>query len=216
MLGRRLVREDRYDEARIYLSPKALPILDDYVTALKKGADQKLPKLDRARAYFHAACVVTMQGTEFMSTIGEPDSLDRYQSVITIERETGRRLERGENNKFIPLDKKPVKSHVPVTKEEKKRLEQHKVVPFRYEHYRYVALGLVWKSAALLPDQSDELADILNTAGNWMKGDYRGDDEAAEKFFQAIERRASKTAIGKAASAKHWFVDERGSWSSEE
>ncbi len=216
LLGRRLVREDRYDEARNYLSPKTLPYLDDYVIALKKAADLKLPKSDRARAYFHAACVLTQNGQDLMATRGEPDSLGRGQTVTTIERETGKQVTRSENNKFVPADDKKVKFHVPVTKEEKKRLEQHKVVPFRYEHYRYVALGLVWKSAALLPDQSDELADILNSAGNWMKGDYRGDDEAAGKFFQAIERRASKTTIGKAACAKHWFVEDQGAWSSEE
>lgn len=214
LLGRRLVREDRYTEARLYLRPERLPVFDDYVTALKKADETKLPKKERARAWFHAAVLLTEHGGEFMGTIGEPDNVGHYQTLTTLEREQGKLMERGPNNKFVDAEnRKPLTFHVPVTKEEKARLAKYKITPFRPDHYRYVALALVWKAAALLPDHCDELADILNTAGNWMKGDYRGDDEAADKFFQAIERRASRTRLGKEAGAKHWFVESYGPWS---
>ena len=104
--------------------------------------------------------------------------------------------------------------YVPVTVEEKKRLaKQHHPLPGDAPFLTYQALDLMWKAAALLPDNSEELADVLNTAGNWVKGDYRGDDKAADKFFQAIERRVPMTEVGKEAGAKHWFVEHTGPWS---
>ena len=104
---------------------------------------------------------------------------------------------------------RPIKLVVPVSTAEKKRLADSKPAPNKRFHYRYVAAALGWKAALLLPDQSDELADVLNTAGGWIKKD----DKAADKFIQAIERRASKTSLGKEASSKHWFVDKYGPWS---
>ena len=45
LLGRRLVREDRYAEAGQYLRPPYDKILEKYVKALHDGADNKLPNL---------------------------------------------------------------------------------------------------------------------------------------------------------------------------
>ena len=217
LLAKRLVREDRYDEARRYMPEQYRAQLDEYVNSLNSAANPKLTKMKRARAYFHAAALLMNHGWEIMATTGEPDSIDRGTTSMNLERETGKLMDRSTNNQFVEARTgSPLQIRVPVTKEEKRRLAQNKIVPFRAGHFRYVALGLVWKSAALLPDNTDELADILNTSGNWIRGDAHGDDETAENFFQAIEHRASRTVIGKAAGAKHWFVENRGPWSSEE
>lgn len=50
LLGRRLVREDRYAEARPYLPEKYQQRLDEYVKALNEGASSKSSKEERARA----------------------------------------------------------------------------------------------------------------------------------------------------------------------
>jgi len=62
----------------------------------------------------------------------------------------------------------------------------------------------------LLPDNSEELADVVNTAGLWVKD---RDEKTGNRYMQIIERRCSKTDIGRAATKKHWFVDQQGPWS---
>ena len=213
MLGRRLVREDRYDEARAYLAAEQRPILDKYVAALTDGANEKLPKARRARAWFDAATIARVSGMELMGYEGAPDGFvsggDFESTDIAGQRDTGTVMEtKFEGDKEVTVPK-PIKLVVPVSTAEKKRLADSKPAPNKRFHYRYVAAALGWKAALLLPDQSDELADVLNTAGGWIKKD----DKAADKFIQAIERRASKTSLGKEASSKHWFVDKYGPWS---
>ena len=213
LLGRRLVREDRYAEARPYFPAKYREELDHYTAALNDAANEKLPKPRRARAWFDAAVIARESGMELMGTEGAPDGFmsggDFEANNIADERETGTTFE----TKYVG-DKevkaiKPVRFSVPVTGEEKKRLAANRPAPNKRFHYRYIAAALGWKAAALLPDQSDELADVLNTSGGWIKND----DKAADKFFQAIEHRAAKTKLGREAGAKHWFVDHIGPWS---
>ena len=55
LLGRRLVREDRYQEAKEYLPDHYDKYLANYLRALADGANEKLPKARRARAWFDAA-----------------------------------------------------------------------------------------------------------------------------------------------------------------
>ena len=55
-----------------------------------------------------------------------------------------------------------------------------------------------------MPDNDEQTAVVLNTSGSWLK---KGDDKAADRFYQAIERRCPKTEIGKEAIKRHWFVE---------
>ena len=219
LVGRRLMREDRYSEARAYLPTQQLPHYDRFVSALKVGANEKAPKQERARAYFTAAWVARHHGMELMGTDGGPDSSSTEGSFSSpnsaMERLTGQKQNAGfsdeeENEGFTPG---PVKIALPVSPEEKKRLAATKLNPEKRLHYRHVAAGLAWKAAALMPDQSDETADVLNTAGNWLKSKY---PKEADRFIQAIERRCYKTEIGKEVSKKHWFVNMDGPWSKAE
>jgi hypothetical protein len=52
---------------------------------------------------------------------------------------------------------------------------------------------------------------VVNRAGLWVKD---RDEKLGDRYFQIIERRCATTSIGGAAIAKHWFVDQSGSWSS--
>ena len=77
------------------------------------------------------------------------------------------------------------------------------------------------KAAALLEDNTEELADVVNTAGNWVKAAHGTNnssvyDTAANHYYNVIEGRCGKTALGAKILAKHWFVDDEGSWSTEE
>src|SRR4030095_9980749 len=74
LLGRRFVREDRYDNAKQYLLSPYDKILEKYVKALNDGANEKLSKTERAHAWFTAAWLARYDGMELMGTEGAPDA----------------------------------------------------------------------------------------------------------------------------------------------
>jgi len=213
LLGRRLVREDRYAEAGRYLCPPYDKILEKYVKALHDGADNKLPKLDRARALFTAAWLARYDGMELMGTEGAPDGFAESGNFeipdLAQQRQTGtykevRWTDKGQEEHTMPVILRP-------SKQERERLAQNKIIPDVRFHYRIIAGAIAIKAAALLPNDSEELADVVNRAGLWVKD---RDEKLGNRYFQIIERRCAKTGIGGAAIAKHWFVDQTGPWSS--
>lgn len=218
VLGPRLVREDRYDEARKWLGEELQKDLDEYVANLKTGADEKLPKIERAKALFEAAMLLESTGG-LMNPMFQPDAPRSDSSnpkkpkpqSLPQDRAAGFYWLTRYTNNGEKFEKRPLA--LPASDQEKKRLAASKPSPDRYNPALFVAAALAKKAATLLPDNTDELADVLNTAGNWVKGDYYGDDDEADKFFQLIERRVPKTNLGKAANKKHWFVDQKGPWS---
>ena len=48
------------------------------------------------------------------------------------------------------------------------RLRQYRCIPDIRFHYRIIAGALAMRAAALLPDNTLELADVVNTAGRWV------------------------------------------------
>jgi hypothetical protein len=213
LLGRRLVREDRYEEAAQYLRPPYNKILQKYVSALQEGANEKLPKEQRARAWFTAAWLARYDGMELMGTEGAPDVFVEGGSFeladLAKQRRTGtyqtvRYDSKGEAKTITsPIVLKP-------TKEELQRLAQNKISPDLRFHYRVIAGELAIRAAKFLPDNTEELADVVNAAGLWVKD---RDEKIANRYFQILDQRGAKTEIGRAARARHWFVDETGPWS---
>ncbi|QIF01589.1 hypothetical protein [Roseimicrobium sp. ORNL1] len=217
LVGRRLVREGRYEDAKAYLPEKELPHLERYIAALKVGNNEKTPKKERARALFTAAWVARYHGMELMGTEGGPDSASdggMFAAMnVAMERLSGQKQFSGFADEEEDFKPGPVSTVIPVTAAEKKRLAATKLNPEKRYHYRHIAAGLAWKAASLLPDQSAEAADVLNTTGNWLKARY---PKEADRFVQALERRCDKTEIGAEVIKKHWFVDVGGPWSAEE
>lgn len=213
LLASHLVRDRRYDEARPYFRPAARKILDRYVAALAKGADESLDKTARARAWFDAALIARNEGRELMATWGQTSHLNSDQPFpptdTASERRTGATYEVNDTGAKPARIAKPLQLYVPVTAQEKKRLIRSQPPPNQQHHQLYTAAAHAWKAALLLPDDTPELADVLNTAGLWIQNDER----AADKFFQAIEKRARNTALGQAANKKHWFIHQSGPWS---
>ena len=216
MLARRLVRDDHCDEARTYFPTKEQAALDRYVAALKAAENTKLAKPERARALFTAAWIARHDGMELMGTEVEPDGFVNRglfsPGSVDTERAEGITLstEYDDAKKREVVTRKPIKLFIPVTPEEKSRIAKNRPHPGNRYHYRWVASALAWKAAGLLPDGTEELADVLNTGGSWIKD---RDEKGADKFIQAIERRCPKTKIGQAAAKKHWFTDLAGPWS---
>jgi len=213
LLGRRLVREDRYAEAGQYLRPPYDKVLEKYVKALHDGADNKLPKLDRARALFTAAWLARYGGMELMGTEGAPDGFAENGNFelpdLAQQRQTGTYKEvrwtgKGQEERTLPVILRP-------SKQERERLATNRIRPDIRFHYRLIAGALAIKAAALLPNDSEELADVVNRAGLWVKD---RDEKTGNRYFQVIEQRCPRTQIGRAAIEKHWFVDQAGAWSS--
>ncbi|MFZ4764027.1 MAG: tetratricopeptide repeat protein [Roseimicrobium sp.] len=218
MVARRLVREDDYATARTFFDARKQKRLDDYTSSLAAGKNEKTPKQERARALFHAAWIARYEGMELMGTETGPDGAANEGSYnlgsLAMTRLTGKThpIEDAsyEGEDITP---KPVSFALAVTSEEKKRLGSTKLNPERRYHYRHVAAGLAWKAASLLPDNADETADVLHSAGTWLKSKH---EKAADRFVQAIEHRCPKTKIGQEVLKKHWFTDVTGPWSDAE
>jgi len=213
LLGRRLAREDRYAEAAQYLRPPYDKILEKYVNALHDGANDKLSKVERARALFTAAWLARHDGMELMGTEGAPDGFveDGMFEIpdLAQQRQTGiykevRWTGKGQEEHIMPVILRP-------SKEERERLATNKIRPDIRFHYRLIAAALAIKAASLLPNDSEELADAVNHAGLWVKD---RDEKLANRYFQIIEQRCPNTEIGRTVLAKHWFVDQPGPWSS--
>jgi hypothetical protein len=99
------------------------------------------------------------------------------------------------------------------TKPEIKRLGEYRTIPDIRFHYRIIAGALAMRAATLLPDNTAELADVMNTAGRWVAD---RDNTLANRYYAQLESRCAKTDIGRLAIARQWFVDATGPWSSEQ
>ncbi|MDQ6622785.1 MAG: hypothetical protein M3Y86_04790 [Verrucomicrobiota bacterium] len=214
LLGRRLVREDRYAEAGPYLPAKYQELLGVYAQALHDASSKQLAKSERARAYFDAAWIARYNGMELMGTEGAPDGGISGGSFpepdLAGQRASGTWVETiyatdGDHKKVLPVA-------LPASAKEKARLAANKIRPDVRFHYRVIAAALAIHAAELLPDNSAELADTLNYAGRWAEN---RDEKMAARCYNLIERRGAQTEIGRAVLAKHWFVEQTGPWSAQ-
>jgi hypothetical protein len=209
ILGRKLVREERYAEAVPYMPPAYAQLLQKYAAALKNGADARLSKSARADNLSTAAWLARYDGMELMGTEVWPDGFDTEGAFeaynIPDDRMAGAYTADDGNGKSVS---EPIP--IPVSNAEKQRLRENQVQPDVRFHYRVIAAQLTLRAAALMADNTEELADALNHAGNWS--DHR-DDKLANHCYDLIEKRCPQTSLGAQIIAKHWFVDQTGPWS---
>ena len=181
--------------------------------ALKDGANEKLSKTERAHAWFTAAWLARYDGMELMGTEVAPDA---FSDSGAFEFPDLAKQRRSGFYQQVSYDKdgNEKKKNVPIalkaSQKEIQRLAANKIEPDIRFHYRLIAGALAIKAAALLPDNSEELADVINQAGLWVKD---RDEKTGNRYYQIIDHRCAKTKIGQADVAKHWFVDQIGSWS---
>ncbi len=215
LLGRRLVREDRAEQARVYLARPYDQVLDRYLAALRDGHDRSRAKTERARSLFAAAWLARYDGMELMGTEGAPDGFATGGNFPLPDLAQQFRSGRYEVVDYSGADLKrslePVVLRVPP--KARQRLTKNKTLPDLRFHYRVIAGALALQAAELLPNDSEELADAVNRAGLWVKD---VDKKLGNRYYQVIERRAAQTTIGKAALARHWFVEQSGRWSMEQ
>lgn len=197
LLARRLTRELRSGEAREYYPVEWQPKFDELVVALDQGWNEGGSIEQRARGLFTSALIARTNGMELLGTELAPDWFihgGNFESGLTWE---GR------------ADSSAANRANAVTAEELKRAGQHRADPEARFHYRYQAAFLAWEAAMLLPDNSDETARVLCTAGTWLKN---RDPETADIFYKSLVKRCRKTAIGGQADRMRWFpvLDDKG------
>jgi hypothetical protein len=213
LLGRRLVREGRYEQATHYLPSPFDQVLRRYVDALDTGANQSLPKNERAMALFRAAWIARYDGMEIMGTEMAPDGFTEEGAFPVPDLANQRLTGKVEQVSYGGSGEQPkvVSTVLRANSEEVRRLAKTKVSPDVRFHYRLIAGRTAIKAAALLPNNTEETADVINMAGRWTKDQ---DERAADRYFDLLKVRGGETNIGRAAIARRWFVDQNGPWSS--
>jgi tetratricopeptide (TPR) repeat protein len=189
LLARRLMRSQRSAEAQEYFPPEWTPQYLALVQFLRTGWDESLSADQRAKALFQAAIIMRTNGMELVGTEVEPDwhvHDGNFQEGVTVA---------------IRATNDAAKVLV-ANKDEVSRAARHNADPEERFHYRYQAASLAWEAAKLMPDNSDETARVLCTAGSWLKN---RDPETADFFYKALVRRNRKTAIGMEADRIKWF-----------
>ncbi len=188
LLARRLARQGKLDEAAPYYPVDQQENFRRYVEALRRGNDAKAPAPHRAEALWVAAQLTRNEGLALLGTESDPDwaVLD---GNFDLGKTTSDRPKAGVNH---------------AAEDELQRAVGNLPQPNQRFHYRYRAADLAWNAAQLMPDQSNQTALVLATAGNWIKN---LDAKGAQRFYQALVSRCGKTDLGKKASAKKWLPD---------
>jgi hypothetical protein len=191
LLARRLVREGRPDQAESYFSDGARARFHGYLADVRTGFDGSRSADERAAGFWRAAQCVREHGMELLGTELEPD-WRIFDGEFSLEATAAVRRQ-GPAQEGGPFAPTPL---------ELRRFDAQPA-PARRFHYRYRAAELAWWAASLLPNEADETARILNTAGGWLKA---RDPEAARPFYQSLVIRCGGTALGREARRRHWLV----------
>lgn len=195
ILASRLTRAERYAEARPYLPWERLhETFDQFTTLLAQARKRGAGKAEQAAAYEAAARLIRRDGH---------DLFEISEVQVQAARMSGRQVAKDDYPQMTYRFGDKAEFGPAVAKTERERLKQNTHKPLKHHLNRYVAADLAWRAAALMPDQDEHTAQLLNTAGSWLKS---MDDGAADRFYQAIERRCAKTELGREAMKKHWFV----------
>lgn len=192
ILAVRLTRAERFAEARKFFPEHLVEKVDEYAKLIA-AAKNAPSKSEQAAAWWEAAQWVSDNGGELLNysypaamaarLTGREVQLDSFPVIA---------MTFGKPDQFVPA----------VSAEERARLKQNLKPDLKRYYALYVAADLGWRAALLMPDNTDETAEVLNTAGRWLAN---RDEKAADRFYQAIERRCAKTELGKAAIKIHWF-----------
>jgi len=168
--------------ARPYYPAECQAEFDLLQQALQTGRDTSLTAMQRAAALVSAAYQVRTNGMELLGTEEDPD----WPGVSANTR----------TNDQVKL--------LGPSADELRRVAEHGVAPELRYHYRYNAAQLVLAAARLMPDDTDTTAQLLDTAGSWVK--YL-DPARADVIYKTLVRRCRHTEIGNEADAIRWFPE---------
>ena len=189
VLGRRLARAERWQEARAYYPPKLLPVADRYVASIATSAETRQLAEVRAAALWNAARIARKSGMELLGTEVEPD-WSAYAGAFDRSDDAAMRYD---ERVAPPLRPSP---------EELARVRAHTAIPDKRFHYRYRAANLTLQAAGLMPKNSDTAARWLCMMGRSIMD--RGPKEA-DRLYKALVRDHGATELGWEADRLRWF-----------
>ncbi|CAH0272894.1 hypothetical protein SRABI123_03699 [Pseudomonas sp. Bi123] len=147
LLGRRLLREERYDEAPAYFDNPDLQAKAKWYGQLRKEAESKWWPTSKAFAYYYAATLARYDGMELLGYEMSPDYVT-FGGNYSLE---------APELKVGPL----------MTEGEVQRQQATVAQPDERFHYRYVATALASRAADHLPHSSQAFASVLCKASGW-------------------------------------------------
>jgi hypothetical protein len=147
LLGRRLLREERYDEAPAYFDSVELQNKAKAYGQLRQEAESAWWPTRRAGALFNAGWMARQWGMEILGYEMAPDyaTFGGNYSLESSELKVG------------PL----------VAEDEVKRQQASAAQPDQRYHYRFVATALASRAADNLPHTSQAFAAVLCSAAGW-------------------------------------------------
>jgi hypothetical protein len=147
LLGRRLLREERYDEAPAYFDNADLQNKARLYGQQRQAAESAWWPTLRAKALFNAAWTAREWGMDILGYEMAPDyaTFGGNYSLESTELKVG------------PL----------VAEDEVKRQQANAAQPDQRYHYRYVATALASRAADNLPHTSQAFAAVLCEAAGW-------------------------------------------------
>lgn len=212
LLARRLMREGRLTESIPYFPEWQRGEAETYRTTLRNARDTKRSRGNRAGDWWQAAWLARTRGLELMGTEREPDNAvwgGQYEAPATRGIRLKGKITESRGTWDHPEPDAEVPLLLPVSAFERKRLlaiEQPHTLRW---HYRITATIYAWRAALLMPDGTEELADVLNSAGRWLR-QTEGGDQLSKKFYDAIEARCADTELGRKVLARKNFTDDLG------
>jgi len=164
LLGRRLLREGRYDEAPKYFDSPELQVTARDYGRDRQQAVSRWTATGRAESLFAAATLARKSGMEILGYEMAPDyrALDGYYSLGAAELKPGPFLETAEVQ----------------------RQQASVAKPDRRYHYRWVAADLANQAADQLPHSSQAFAAVLCKAASWVAGS----DEEIQYYQRYVEQ----------------------------
>ncbi|MBV8168063.1 MAG: hypothetical protein JO021_14805 [Alphaproteobacteria bacterium] len=159
LLARRLMREQRFDEARGYFAVEEVRNAAQLYAQARRDATTLWRGVDRAAAWWTAASMARFSGLEILGYETGPD-----YAVRAANYDTGLGLTALDDDPYIGAD-------------ERARFAQTTPVPDKRFHYRYIAVDEALRAAEALPPRSEAFAAVLCHAAAWMFSS-RNDDAA--------------------------------------
>lgn len=158
---------------------------------------------DLAQHYYDAAKLIREYGMELLGTELFPDyrvyggEYGSYEKTAEYPRSKRVYFGSSEPN----LSKVTIDALLP-SPGEKQRIRASAPKPHLRFHYRYTAANLMWKCAALRPDN-----DLLSMQALYMGGSYikDRDPQFADKFYKALVWRNWETTYARKANEVRWF-----------